>query len=65
MIIVAGAISGVVWQPRQAGFVILMGRAMESERPVGVSRSPLSWVTVGWFLNSWTRSASQSAARSR
>ena len=62
---VFGAASGVVWQRRHAGLLILIGRAMNSERPEGVSRSPTNSVFSGELRNCAITSASHSTARSR
>src|SRR4029453_7589760 len=63
--IVLGAASTVVWHGRHAAFLIWIGRDKYSWRPVGVSRSPMISVVVDVVRNTFTTSASQSAARSR
>ena len=60
-----GAAAGVLWHTRHSPLATWIGRAMKSERPVGVSRSPITSFVPSAFLKAVTISVSQSVARLR
>src|SRR5688572_31390788 len=62
---VLGATSTVLWQTRHAGSLILIGLPRYSERPSGVSLSPIASIRASSLRNWLTMSASHSSGRSR